>query len=186
MTLWTLPSPIRLVNSSTPQCGIGTRLLVEGGGVGPNLGTHRSRPGAGLVLCAPCPQSRPDAGELEEVPRSQTIQLLPGTPRGRLSEQKRELADSPPVCVQELRGVGLLSHLSNQVSWRRRGPWPNSWWPFCRSLSSEAGHPGALPGHLHVCLPLAWKAFPLGGRTPDIFALQIPKQRASSRLVYIC
>lgn len=115
MTLWTLPSPIRLVNSSTPQCGIGTRLLVEGGGVGPNLGTHRSRPGAGLVLCAPCPQSRPDAGELEEVPQSQTIQLLPGTPRGRLSEQKWELADSvdgvtASVCAgTQRRGAALPS-----------------------------------------------------------------------------
>ena len=90
------------------------------------------------------------------------------------------------MCVQELRGVGLLSHLSNQVSWWRRGPQLNSWWPFHHALSSKAGRPRALSGHLHMCLPLAWKAFPLGRRTPEIFALQIPKQRAGSRLIYIC
>lgn len=52
------------------------------------------------------------------------------------------------------------------------------------SLSSEAGRPGALPG-ISTCACPGLKAF-LGWKGPDIFACRWPKQRASSRLVYIC
>lgn len=56
-----------------------------GQGVRLSLGPPQALPWSRTCPLWPCPQSRPDAGELEEVPPSQTSS--PG-------EQKRELADS--------------------------------------------------------------------------------------------
>lgn len=152
-----------------------------GQGVRLSLGPPQALPWSRTCPLWPCPQSRPDAGELEEVPPSQTSS--PG-------EQKRELADSvdgvtASVCVGTQRCGATLASLRPGVL-AEEGATAEQLAALPPRSQLQGWPTRALSGHLHVCLPLAWKALPLGGRSPEIFALQIPKQRASSRLVYIC
>lgn len=106
-----------------------------------SLGLPQALPWSRTCPLWPCPQSRPDAGELEEVPPSQTSSL---------GEQKRELADSVDgvtarVCVGTQRCGATLTSLKPGVL-AEEGSMVHSCLPFHRGLSSEAGQPGPCLG----------------------------------------
>lgn len=75
----------------------------------------------------------------------------------------------PPVCVQELRGVGAALPSLSAGAWRRGARWPRAGGlpPQSQLRLAARGPAWASP---HVPAPGAEGPYPAGGRAPDILA----------------